>query len=58
MSIRRAITVVAASVAMLASAQACSGGSAGSPLAPDPTGPAIPAPRDTGGTATTNGMGG
>jgi hypothetical protein len=58
MSIRRAIMVLAASVAMAVSAQACSGGSAGSPLAPDPSGPEIPAPRDTAGTIPTGGMGG
>ena len=46
MSIRRSLAVVAASVAMLGSA-ACSGGGGGNPLASDPDGPPIPAPRDT-----------
>jgi hypothetical protein len=58
MSIRRAIMVVAGSLAMLASAQACSGGSAGSPTAPAQSGPAIPAPRDTADQIPTGGMGG
>ena len=58
MSIRRAIMVLAASVAMAVSAQACGGGSAGSPLAPAPSGPDVPAPRDTSGTVPTGGMGG
>ncbi|MFL5382291.1 MAG: hypothetical protein ACJ8GN_07230 [Longimicrobiaceae bacterium] len=46
MSIRRSLAIVAASVAMLGSA-ACSGGGGGNPLASDPDGPSIPAPRDT-----------
>jgi len=47
MSIRRSLTMVAASVALLGSAAACSGGSGGNPLASDTDQPAVPAPRDT-----------
>jgi hypothetical protein len=47
MSIRRSLTVMAASVALLASAAGCSGGGGGNPLASDLDEPAIPAPRDT-----------
>jgi len=50
MGIRRSLTMVAASVALLGSAVACSGGgSGGNPLASDPNGPTVPAPRDTSG---------
>ncbi|HEV7587134.1 MAG TPA: hypothetical protein VGO40_03295 [Longimicrobium sp.] len=49
MSIRRSLTMVAASVALLGSAAACSGGGGGNPLASNPNDPAIPAPRDTSG---------
>lgn len=59
MRIRRSLAVVAASVALAVQAAACSGGSSGSPLAPDANGPEVPAPRDTSGTAMPNGgMGG
>ena len=46
MSIRRSLTMVAASVALLGSAAACSGGGGGNPLASVDE-PAVPAPRDT-----------
>jgi hypothetical protein len=49
MSIRRSLTMVAASVALLGSAVACSGGGGGNPLASDPDEPQIAAPRDTSG---------
>ena len=52
MSIRRSLTMVAASVALLGSAAACSGGGGGNPLASNPDGPAVPAPRDTSGFIT------
>jgi hypothetical protein len=47
MSIRRTLTIVAASVALLGPAAACSGGGGGNPLASDLDQPAVPAPRDT-----------
>jgi len=47
MSIRRSLTMVAASLALLSSAAACSGGGGGNPLASDLDDPAVPAPRDT-----------
>jgi hypothetical protein len=48
MSIRRSLAVVTASLALLGSAAACSGGG-GNPLASNPDEPAAPAPRDTSG---------
>gem|GEM_PF-2734712 len=48
MSIRRSLTMAAASVALLGPAAACSGGGGGgNPLASNADQPAIPAPRDT-----------
>jgi len=48
MSIRRSLTMVAVSVALLGPAAACSGGGGGgNPLASDADQPAVPAPRDT-----------
>ena len=47
MSIRRSLTMAAASLALLSSAAACSGNGGGNPLASNLDEPAVPAPRDT-----------
>ena len=47
MSIRRSLTMVAVSVALLGPAAGCSGGGGGNPLAANVDEPAVPEPRDT-----------